>query len=161
MEQTVPATREKNSTQFLPLNGGKPPSISFPLSPMAFARFVAIMSPGVLFRLGRENIGSPAPRKKGKRGLGKGETSFRRVSSGILRSTERISNMINGIYIMQYAVILGDSYLRNLVSIPKCRPLFSPRYIFIRRIKNRFIIFDHFRIRSRFIIFFFFWTVEF
>lgn len=70
----MPATREKNSTQFLPLNGGKPPSISFPLSPMAFARFVAIMSPGVLFRLGRENIGSPAPRKKGKRGLGKGET---------------------------------------------------------------------------------------
>lgn len=164
MEQTVPATREKNSTQFLPLNEGKkaPPSISFPLSipwHSPFARFVAIMSPGVSLSSGPREHRQPGATKKGERGRGKGgprgETlvvvSMRFIglydTLGVLAAWLMVDNAITPRY--SAIRICGISF-----PFPNCRLLFSSLHFYRKDenpLRNRFIVFDNFRI----LIFFF------
>lgn len=114
MEETVPATRQgKSSNAISAIKRRKesaPPSISFlsihpsPSLPgirHLLAAVVAIMSPGVLFRLGRENIGATKKgktrtREEGRRWDELVVVSMRRFVGIAGRYAGRISSMING-----------------------------------------------------------------
>lgn len=151
-EQTVPGKRGKNIQRnfFPPLNGGKRPlQFRFHSYPWhsPFARFVAIMSPSEFSFVRAKQRTSAARRheKKGKQGRGReGRDSRFDAFHRAARYAGRISSMINGIY---------NAIRRRFVSRFHSKVfllLFSPRYIFIRR-----ILFDNFRIDYLFIYLFF------
>lgn len=149
-EQTVPGKRGKNIQRnfFPPLNGGKP--FNFVSTPTPGIRRLLVSSRLCLLRSSlssgrnREHRQPGATRKKVNEDGGEGRDSRFDAFHRAARYAGRISSMINGIY---------NAIRRRFVSRFHSKVfllLFSPRYIFIRR-----ILFDNFRIDYLFIYLFF------